>query len=106
MADESNNLIEYNRMDPIVSEFAIDIEELEGGEQFNPYWKKRIPFPFEIVCCDRGRLPYGSRPYSILCEIPGCAQGAKVTTCGRNKKIKKKPEVPKIEEIIKEEEGF
>ena len=73
MDDELLNLMVYNRMDPIMSENALDIEEHEGGERSLPYWKRRIPFPFEIICCDRGRLPYGDRPYSVLCEIPGCA---------------------------------
>lgn len=57
--NEYKELVVYNRMDPIMSEDSFDIEEYEGGEQTLPYWKKRVPFPFEIICCDRGRMPYG-----------------------------------------------
>ena len=48
-------------------------------------WKRRLPRPFEIVCCDRGYLPLpGVKPYKKYCEIPDCKQGVRVEANGRN----------------------
>jgi hypothetical protein len=45
-------------------------------------WDKRKPKPYEILCCEKGYMPW-TNVYS-LCGIPDCQQGFKVNEDGQN----------------------
>ena len=59
-------------------EGMIEVEELlEGGEAV---WFRRPAKPYEIVVCDRGRMPWSED--FVTCEMPDCKMSLKIDEAG------------------------